>query len=121
MVLLAALGKYSPESSWVPGSTQGFLKRALPVFLVAACCLHWVPVETIQDCMKLVNSLLNVILMVPQRIWAPLIIACFGCADFLQITPKRLDITSPLCCVIPHYQILEGHWASGFSLLHYIE
>jgi hypothetical protein len=35
-----------------------------------------------------------------QRIWLPLIMAWFGCADFLQITPKHLDITSSLPSVI---------------------
>lgn len=117
MVLLGALGKSSPESSWVTSSDQGFLKRALPAFWVAACYLHWVLVGTMQDCVKLVNSLLHEILMVPQRIWAPSIITCFGCAAFLQIIPKQFDITSTLCGVIHSTRFLK---ASGFSLVHCI-
>lgn len=39
--------------------------------------------------------------------------------SFLANNSKCLDKTSPLCCVITQYQILESHGARGFSFLHY--
>lgn len=85
------LAKCPHESCCFPHNARGFLKRALPVFSEAVYCLPRVPVGTMLDCSKFINSLLHAILMAPLRIWG----AWLWFWSF-HVNNSHLNITSTL-------------------------